>query len=218
MSDEIVAEGVDAGFQYHDRRHEAETALSGMWLFIASEILFFGGIVWAWVVLRMRDPAAFQLAAGHTTLPLGSLNTALLVTSSFLLTRGVMAGEAGRNRDVVRACRHAAALGAGFLVLKGVEWGLDFHEHLFPGPGFAIQGDLRGGGQVFFTLYFVATGLHGIHMLIGLGLLAWVAHRAGHGDYTRRHHTQVQVVGLYWSFVDVVWLVFYPLFYVLARP
>ena len=215
---EIVAEGVDAGFQYRSRRHEAETALSGMWLFLATEVLFFGGIVWSWVVFRAKHPDGFHAAAGHTNLLIGSINTLLLVTSSFLFTRGVQAAERGRNREVFRACLYTVALGLGFLIMKAIEWGLDFHEHLFPGFDFSITGAARDGAQLFFVIYFVATGLHAVHMIIGIGLVSWVAYRARRGDYTRAHHTQVEVVGLYWSFVDIVWLTFYPLIYIAARP
>ena len=99
-------------------------------------MLFFGGIVWSWVVFRAKHPAGFHAAAEHTNLLIGSINTALLVTSSFLFTRGVRAAERGRNDEVFRACVYTVALGLGFLVLKGIEWGLDFHEHLWPGPDF----------------------------------------------------------------------------------
>ena len=211
------------GFQYASPAHEAETAACGMWLFLGSEMLFFGGLVYVWVVLRMTHPAGVALGAAHTNLLIGSLNTLLLLTSSLAMTIGVLwaqagGAQAGRGRAVAWACIAAALLGAAFLVLKGVEWALDFHEGLFPGPGFAPDGPDAGGARLFFSLYFVATALHGAHMLVGLGLLAWVARRCWRRGLSVRAVTAVEVVGLYWSFVDTVWLVLYPLLYVVARP
>lgn len=215
---EPVAPAAHAGFQYHNRDHEAATALSGMWLFLATEILLFGGLVFVWTVYRFGYPAAFSAAADHTNLLIGSLNTAILLTSSAIFTTGVNAAERGRNDRLLRACWITAALASAFLALKALEWGLDFREHLFPGPTFAIPGPNHGGAQLFFSIYFIVTGLHAIHMIVGIGLIAWVGFRARRNDYTRLHHTQVQVVGLYWSFVDLVWLTFYPLLYLIARP
>ncbi len=206
------------GFQYASPAHEASTAAAGMWLFLASEMLFFGGLVYVWAALRITQPGGVALGAAHTNLLIGSLNTLLLLTSSLAMALGVLRARAGRARAVAWACIATAALGAGFLVLKGVEWALDFHEGLFPGPSFALDGPDAAGARLFFSLYFVGTALHGVHMLIGLGLLCWVARRCWRGALSVRAGTAVEVVGLYWSFVDTVWLVLYPLLYVVARP
>ncbi len=120
---EVIAKGVDAGFQYPSRRYEAETALSGMWLFLATEVLFFGGIVWSWVVFRAKHPAGFHAAAEHTNLLIGSINTALLVTSSFLFTRGVRAAERGRNDEVFRACVYHRGPGSRIPGVEGDRMG-----------------------------------------------------------------------------------------------
>ncbi len=213
---EPVAPATHAHFQYNGPAHQAQTALSGMWLFLATEILFFGGLVAVWAVCRFNDPEGFRAGAGHTNLLIGSLNTALLLTSSAVFTGGVNAAERGRTAALVRACRITAGLGVAFLGLKALEWGLDFHEGLFPGPGFAIEGPGRGGAQLFFSIYFVATGLHAVHMAAGIALVTWVGLRARRD--AGNPATRVKVVGLYWSFVDVVWLTFYPLLYLVARP
>lgn len=212
---EPIAPAADAGFQYQNRVHEDETALSGMWLFLATEVLFFGGLVFVWTVYHALHQAGFATAAAHANLAIGSVNTVLLLTSSAVFTAGVNAAEQGRNRTVLVSCLVTSVLGVAFLILKGIEWRLDFREHLVPGPAFALP---EPGAQLFYVIYFVATGLHAVHMLIGLGLVCWVAVRAWRHHYTRRHHTHVQVVGLYWSFVDIVWLSFYPLLYLAARP
>lgn len=220
---EPIAPRAHAHFQYSSARHQARTALAGLWLFLASEVLFFGGLVLVWTVLRRGHPAGFALAAGHANLLIGAVNTALLVTSSTAYAWGLEGlGRPEGGRRMRRACLATAALGAGFLVLKGLEWAIDLREGLFPGAGFRPDGPDRAGAQLFYAFYWVATGLHGAHMLIGVGLVCWAAWRAGapgaelHPDERRR--TAMEAVGLYWSFVDLVWVVLFPLIYVVDRP
>ncbi len=102
-------------------------------------------------------------------------------------------------------------------MLKGYEWKLDFDAHLFPGPGFAITGPNAGPAQLFWSFYFIATGLHGLHMIVGIILVGWIANGARKGRYTASYHTPVEIVGLYWSFVDMVWLMLYPAIYLAGR-
>lgn len=223
---ELAAPGADAEFHYGSAAHQADTAIAGMWLFLATEILFFGGLVFAWTVLAMTHPDGVRLAVGHTNLLIGTVNTALLLTSSAVCTWAVARPE--DTRRVVRGFLFTGLLGAAFLVLKSVEWLGEFHEHLFPGPGFALSGfalggfaagaTAGGGAQLFYSLYFIATGLHGIHMLVGLALLAITAWRARRNGFRPGHTTPVEVTALYWSFVDLVWLVLYPLIYLVMRP
>lgn len=206
------------GFQYASPTHMADTALAGMWLFLASETLFFGGLVFVWGAIGHVHRAGVALAVGHTNLVIGTANTVILLTSSAALTVGVLRARDGRNRVVLWACAATAGLGLLFLVLKGVEWALDIHEGLFPGPAFALGGPDAGGARLFYSFYFAATALHGVHMLIGLGLVAWIARRAHRREFSRAYSTPVEAVGLYWSFVDLVWLVLYPLIYLVNRP
>jgi cytochrome c oxidase subunit 3 len=194
------------GFQYETAAHEADTAIAGMWLFLASETLFFGGLIFVWLVLDLRDPAGLRLGVAHSNLTIGSINTAVLITSSLVLTVGVRGARAGSFRRTVQACLITAGLGALFVGLKGVEWWKDIGEGLYPGPGFPLPG---AGARLFWGWYWVATVLHAAHMLGGIGLVLWVAWRARRGHFSRAYWTPVEVVGLYWSFVDVVWLVLY---------
>ena len=218
---ELAAPAADAEFHYSSPGHQADTAVAGMWLFLATEILFFGGIVFAWTEMAITHPDGFRLAAGHTNLLIGAINTVLLVTSSATCTWA--AARPADARRVVRGFAVTAALGAAFLALKGVEWRGEFHEHLFPGPGFALGGLVGGhtpggGAQIFYALYFVATGLHGVHMLVGLALLGITGRRARRGHFRPGHTTPVEVTALYWSFVDLVWLTLFPLIYLVMRP
>ncbi len=206
-----------ATFQYSDAAHQAETALSGMWLFLAQEILFFGALLFAWVYCQGQHPAGFHVATRHANLLIGSVNTAVLLTSSFSYAAGSRFMETGDTRRLVQACLATAALGVAFLLLKGIEWHEDFAEGLVPGAGFALTGPDSGGAQIFYSFYYVATVVHALHMVIGIALLLWIVRRARRGDFTREWNTPVEVVGLYWSFVDIVWLTLYPLIYLAAR-
>jgi cytochrome c oxidase subunit 3 len=212
------AGNVRPDFQYTDIRHQSDSALSGMWLFLASECLFFGALFLAWIYARHFRQAGFDHGAQLTSLALGTCNSVLLITSGLIYAAGISFMERGQVRRLVLCCRFAMLLGAAFLALKfGVEWPNDFAHHYFPGAHFGIQGPAREGAALFFTFYFVATALHGVHMAVGLVLVEWVVRRARRGDFSRRYLTPVTAVGLYWAFVDVVWIVLYPLIYLIGR-
>jgi cytochrome c oxidase subunit 3 len=203
--------------QYSDAAHAAATAVDGMWLFLATELLFFGGLFLIWTVYRILYPAGFAVASAHTNLIIGTINTALLLTSSFIFAVALGFARRGNNRMLAWLALLAALLGVAFLVLKGFEWREDVAEHLFPGPGFGISGRNAGAAQIFYSLYFIATGLHGVHMIAGVVLVAWIVSRARHGAFSREWYTPVEVVGLYWGFVDLIWLILYPLIYLQGR-
>jgi cytochrome c oxidase subunit III len=205
-------------FQYASARHQSETAISGMWLFLATEILFFGALFLSWIYSRHWNQPGFDAGARQTELAIGTINTVILVASSFVYSAGVAFIEAGNTRRLIQCCVAAWTLGAAFLILKfGIEWHADFAKHLFPGARFAIDGPLGGGARLFFVFYFISTALHGLHMLVGLVLVGWIVRRARREDFTAVYNTPVVVVGLYWSFVDIVWLVLYPLIYLVGR-
>lgn len=205
-------------FQYSSARHQAETAVSGMWLFLATEVLFFGALFLSWIYARQGNQAGFDAGAQHTQLAIGTINTVILVTSSFAYSAGLAFVEAGNPRRMIQCCALAWMLGLTFLILKfGVEWSKDFSDHLFPGAGFAINGPLGGGARLFFVFYFVSTALHGLHMTGGLVLVGWIILRGRRGDFSSSYNSPVAVVGLYWSFVDMVWIVLYPMIYLVGR-
>ena len=204
-------------FQYAGMEHQSDTALSGMWLFLATELLFFGGLFLLYTVYRQQYPQAFAEASRRTELLTGTVNTVLLVSSSAVFSWGLGFARRGDNRRLFWACMAVVALGTAFLLLKGWEWHDDLDEHLFPGAGFPITGPDNGGAQLFWFFYFVATGLHGVHMIVGVGLVAWLGWRAWQGRYSAGYFTPVEVVGLYWSFVDMVWLCLYPMLYLIDR-
>lgn len=206
------------GFQYSSAGHQAGTAISGMWLFLATEVLFFGAIVLAWIYCRHWNQPGFDAGAQKTQLAIGTINTVILLTSSLVYSAGLAFIEAGNRRRLIQCCAATWALGFSFLILKfGLEYYKDFAADLFPGPAFAINGTLGGSAQLFYVFYFVSTALHGIHMIGGLVLVGWIIQRARRNEFSPVYYTPVAVVGLYWSFVDVVWIVLYALIYLVGR-
>jgi cytochrome c oxidase subunit III len=206
-------------FQYATSGYQAETAIAGMWLFLATEVLFFGGLILSWIYSRHWNAPGFDAGAQHTALWAGTLNTAILLSSSLTYAIGIVHIRLGHTRGLIRYCAATLLLGLAFLTLKfGVEWHDDFVQHLFPtDPRFAILGSAAGGARLFYVFYFVSTGLHGLHMLIGVALLLWIMRRAGRGHFSSGYNTPVLAVGLYWSFVDIVWITLYPLIYLIGR-
>jgi cytochrome c oxidase subunit 3 len=214
-----MASAVRQDFQYSSPSHQADTAIAGMWLFLATEVLFFGGLILCWIYSRHWNQAGFDAGARETKLWIGTLNTGILISSSFIYTAGIAFIRAGNTRRLIQCCSATLLLGVAFLALKfGLEWHDDFASHLFPAfSDFKITGPEGGGARLFFIFYFISTALHGLHMLIGIGLLIWIIRRARRDDFSPLYHTPVQVVGLYWSFVDIVWLTLYPLIYLVGR-
>lgn len=198
--------------------YERDTAVIGMWLFLATEMLFFSALFFAFLVCRHLHPQAMNIGAGRTELLIGSINAVLLLTSSLIATLGTARAAQGDMRGMVRLFGVTALFGLAFLGLKGLEYAIDFREGLFPGPDFipAKEGD-PAHQQLFFICYFIATAVHALHMMIGLGLIAYVVRRAVRGDFDAGYWTPVAVVALYWSFVDIVWIFLYPLLYLVGR-
>ncbi len=213
----VAAPGGSTADERGVKPHEAppDTPEFGMWVFLASEILFFGGLLVAYAYGRLQWPAGFGEASRHTDVVLGTLNTAVLLTSSALVALAVACGERPRQqRRVWWLLALSAALGIAFLVIKGMEYRKEWHEQLFPGPGFELRG--TAGAELFFTLYFFMTALHALHLFIGvcvLGVFAWGTAKQRAWAPPRR----VEVAALYWHFVDIVWIFLYPLLYLVSR-
>jgi len=198
-------------------RPAPETARLGMWIFLATEVLFFGGLLLGYLDARMRWPQGFALASRHTDVVLGTLNTGLLLTSSALVAAAVACAEqhaASRRRGTSRLLVATAVLGVAFIAVKALEYRQEFIEGLLPGPGFALSG--TPGAELFFELYFTLTALHAVHLAIGVLVLAVFAYGA-HCEREWANARRVDIAALYWHFVDVVWIFLYPLIYLVNR-
>jgi cytochrome c oxidase subunit 3 len=205
----IVAE------QFEDASQQYEAANLGMWTFLATEILFFGGLFMAYVVYRHAYPDGFALGSQQTNLFFGTLNTAVLLTSSLTMALAVHAAQESKTKRLVRHLLLTLGLAIAFLVVKGFEYHEDIVKRLVPGPAFTHE--LPDRVELFFLLYWAMTGLHALHVLVGVGVLAVMACLAARGRFSRQYHTPVEVAGLYWHFVDLVWIFLYPLLYLIDR-
>ena len=198
------------------REDKSVTNHLGMWVFLATEVLFFGGMFLAYALYRRAYPESFRRGAREMELWAGTLNTAVLLASSLFMAIGDRAVRADRPRLLGLCLAATALLGAVFLGIKGYEYHGKWVRHLVPGAGFnAPAGDPRT--QLFFFLYFAMTGLHAAHMVIGLGAVAWLIFLHISGWLSPDRAGPVAIVGLYWHFVDCIWIFLYPLFYLVGR-
>jgi cytochrome c oxidase subunit 3 len=202
--------------QFASTRHRDETAELGMWVFIATEILLFGGLLLGYFVYRHAYPEAFAAASRRTDILIGTTNTALLLTSSFFVACAVDALRANARGICLALLAGAIVLGSSFLGLKAIEYADEYREHLIPGINFAFDGPLANGVQLFFVFYFVATAVHALHMLIGIGILATLALLLRKSSNTRRR-AALHSAALYWHFVDGVWIFLFALIYLPGR-
>jgi len=189
----------------------------GMWVFLVTEILFFGGAFLAYIVYRSAYPEAFAGASHHLDVTLGAINTAVLIVSSLTMALAVHAAQTGRRRGTIGFLLATMVLGAAFLVIKAVEYGHKFEDGLLPGPHFSYPGGGARQAELFFSIYFAMTGLHALHMIVGLGLLATLVWLAARGRFSPGYNTPVEMIGLYWHFVDIVWIFLFPLLYLIGR-
>jgi cytochrome c oxidase subunit III len=203
--------------QFDDLEQQHEASSFGMWTFLVTEVLFFGGLFAAYAVYRWLFPESFACASHHLDVRLGALNTGVLIASSLTMALAVHAAQLGRRRAIAGWIAATMLLGSAFLLVKYFEYADKYHHHLIPGPDFLFDGVHGGHEQLFFALYFAMTGMHALHMVIGLGLMLWVLRANARGRLTAGHHALVENVGLYWHFVDIVWIFLFPLLYLIGR-
>ncbi|GEP09044.1 Cytochrome c oxidase subunit 3 [Methylobacterium gnaphalii] len=190
-------------------------ATFGIWVFIASEVLFFGAIFLLYAAMRIEHADAFAAAARETNIVYGTLNTAILLTSGLTASVASRAAEHDGLRRLTLWCLAAtAALGLAFLVVKGLEYREDIEKHLVPGPRFALA---QAPAQLFFGFYWLSTGVHAIHLSIGIGLVGRLIGKGLRDHEWLVGNAQVEIALLYWGFVDVVWIFLYPALYLAGR-
>ncbi len=199
--------------QFDDLEQQHDAARLGIWVFLATEVMFFGGLFLAYTVYRYWYPDSFAAASRHTEIILGGANTAVLLLSSTFMALAVRAAQLGRRRPLVWLLLATALLGCGFMTIKGFEYHKDFVDHLVPGLNFIWPEGNPHGAEIFFWLYFAMTGLHALHVTAGIVLMLVLALLASRGRFTEGNHVSVEVAGLYWHFVDIVWVFLFPLLY-----
>lgn len=205
--------GLHEPFEALPEQRRAEEA--GIWIFLASEVIFFGGLFLGYAIYRSRYTAGFVEGAAETNLLLGVLNTTILLASTATMGLAVWSGRAGRKRPTVWGLGLTLALGTAFLAVKGVEYAEDVHRGLLPGSdAFPLE---ERGADLFFSFYWAMTTLHALHMVIGLGMIAWAAWAVARDRIAWRETAIVHVLGLYWNLVDVMWIFIFPLLYLAGR-
>ncbi len=208
MSETLLAE------QFETLEQQREAATLGMWVFLATEVLFFGGLFMAYTYARFSYPEVVEQASRHLNALIGGVNTAVLLLSSLMMALAVKAAQLGRRKPLVLFLTLTALLGVLFLGLKAIEYHEDYVDHLVPGiAAFGFPGTEAGHAALFFWIYFAMTGLHAIHVTAGIVLLSIMAALAWRGRFSPEYHTPVEVTGLYWHFVDIVWVFLFPLLY-----
>jgi cytochrome c oxidase subunit 3 len=207
--------------QHHfdDMAQQAEASTLGMWVFLVTEIMFFGGLFTAYLVYRWADPMAFQEASKHLSIGWGGFNTAVLIGSSLTMALAVRAAQTGQPpRSQVLWLVSTMFLGTVFLGVKVIEYAEKFEHRIVPGPNFdKTIWEHPAGAEQFYSLYFCMTGLHALHMIIGIGIMAVITVMALRRQFDADYYTPVEVSGLYWHFVDIVWIFLFPLLYLIGR-
>jgi cytochrome c oxidase subunit 3 len=196
---------------------QLEASYLGMWVFLVTEIMFFGGLFMAYLLYRWANPDAFQEASAHLNKFWGAVNTIVLIVSSLTMAMAVRAAQtSAKPKTLVFWLVSTMVFGTTFLGVKVVEYTDKFTHHLVPGPNFQWPGQYPQGAEIFYSLYFCMTGLHAVHMIIGLGLMAVIAVMAWRGKFDADYYTPVEISGLYWHFVDIVWIFLFPLLYLIG--
>jgi cytochrome c oxidase subunit 3 len=203
--------------QFETMEQQQESATLGMWLFLVTEIMFFGGLFMAYLLYRIWYPQAWAEGSLELDIRLGGLNTAVLIGSSLTMALGVRAAQTGFPRATVNWLLATIALGMVFLVVKAFEYAHKFEMHHVPGPHFEFEGPHARQVEIFLSLYFALTGLHALHMIIGVGLMSVIAWMAYKRRFSPDWYSPVEMSGLYWHFVDIVWIFLFPLLYLVDR-
>ncbi len=229
MADSTVAvESHDPALRHHfaTREQQREAASLGMWLFLGTEIMFFGGMFCAYLVYRYWYYDEFAAGSRSLDIKWGTINTIVLICSSLTVALSIKAAQSGKRKLLVGLLLATMLFGVVFLGIKGVEWYAKYTEHHIPGQSFDASDLTReypqlpinqAHEQIYFSLYFAMTGLHALHMIVGLGIFGFLTFYAWRGKYTAGYHTPLEIGGLYWHFVDIVWIYLYPLLYLIDR-
>ncbi|MFZ0731672.1 MAG: cytochrome c oxidase subunit 3 family protein [Candidatus Sulfotelmatobacter sp.] len=212
---------------FADPQQQRDSANLGMWIFLATEVMFFGGLFCAYLIYRNWYYADFAAASKSINAALGGTNTAVLICSSLTVVLAIWAAETSRRALMLAMLALTMFFGLCFLGIKGVEYRDKFVEHHVPGPSFNFEHEAIPGhpgqyanpqhAEIFFALYFIMTGLHALHMIVGLGIFTWLFVMAWKGRFTPQYHTPLEIGGLYWHFVDIIWIYLFPLLYLIDR-
>jgi len=214
----IAASSERSFLQHHftTPEQQADAGKLGMWLFLVTEVLLFGGLFVGFAIMQSLHREAFVAAHHHLDRTLGFVNTVVLLCSSYTMVMAVWSAQNDRRKKLIVYLLLTLIFAGVFLGVKYVEYSHKFHDGLLPGRFYHHAGDTVPGQFMFFSFYFMMTGLHGLHILGGMAAIAWVLRRAIRGDFSHRFNTPVDLVGLYWHLVDLIWIYLFPLLYLIG--
>ncbi|PIR23252.1 MAG: cytochrome C oxidase subunit III [Deltaproteobacteria bacterium CG11_big_fil_rev_8_21_14_0_20_45_16] len=203
---------------FRNDEHQFETAKQGMWVFLLQEVLFFSPLFVGYLIFKFMYFQDFHDASKHLDWVMGAVNTVILIVSSFTVARAISSAQKGNRDGVVENLIFTFICGLGFLIVKYLEYSHKFHDGLLPGHFFSNPELLETAphANLFFTFYFLMTGLHGIHVVGGLVVFAWLLKRALNNEFGPKYYTPLECAGLYWHFVDLVWIYLFPLLYLVG--
>lgn len=201
------------GHHYRSAMHEFVAAKEGIWVFMVTEILMFGGLFVAYFIYHALKPQVFMEGASYLDWKMGAINTFILILSSWTMALSIHQIQKGENQKASRSLIITLLCGAAFMVIKYFEYTHKIHLGLLPGKFFSFEGAVNPELPLYFGFYYVMTGLHGIHVLTGMCLITWVLIRNNRGDFNSHYYTAVEGVGIFWHIVDLVWIFLFPLLY-----
>lgn len=196
---------------------QREAVTMGMWIFLVTEAMFFGGVFAGYTVYYFYYPKMFHTMSNQLDVFMGTVNTAVLLTSSLTMALAVNAAQRGQRKKLVTMLSVTLLASLGFMVIKFFEYKHKFHVGLVPGSNFSFVNPFGDKAQIFMSFYFAATGIHGLHVIIGAVLIAIFTWRAQRGAFPKENYQPVEMLGLYWHFVDLVWIYVFPMFYLIGR-
>jgi len=210
--------GIKLEVHFETAEQQRETAKLGMWTFLLTELLLFSGLFLSALIIRVMHPDSVTAVTLHLKYWIGATNTAILICSSFTMSVAIELSRMGRQKWMVRFMLITAALGVIFMLLKGFEYYKDYLEHMMPflpNWRYELVGD--PASRLFTDLYFITTGLHALHLTIGICLMLVMSWLASRPSFLERHFNRIEIVGLYWHFIDLIWIVVFPTLYLLNR-
>ncbi|MDX1671694.1 MAG: cytochrome c oxidase subunit 3 family protein [Balneolaceae bacterium] len=204
-------------FQHHfvDADQQFDAAKFGMWIFLVTEVLFFGGLFCAYVVFRAWYPELFVEASQELNAIWGGVNTVVLIGSSLTVAMAIKSAQLNQKKNIIINLAITLALAGVFMVIKYFEWTHKFELGIYAGEAYSYGGLEHPKASVFFSLYYLMTGLHGIHVVVGMGLMVWLIVRAYKQHFDPEYYTPLEITGLYWHLVDIIWIFLFPLFYLI---
>lgn len=207
--------------QFDTAAQQKDASTLGMWIFLITEVMFFGGMFLAYSIYRAKFPHVFAEASSSMNVYFGATNTVILLCSSFTMVMAVRASQLGKRIGIIFWLIWTLLFGLAFLGIKAFEWSEKFEMHHVPGMAnfhlATVGASMQGPAQIFFSLYFAMTGLHALHMIVGVGILSYLLIETQRGKFTAEYMTPVDISGLYWHFVDIIWIFLFPLLYLIDR-